>query len=365
MKTVFIFGAGASRLAGGPLMYDFLDRSSSLYRQRETNFDSTDSFEDVFRAMRELSGIYEKAFLDLDNIEVLFGAIETAQLTGKFGPRTKEEDIRKLRESIITLIYKTLEAHIQFPIEGSYPQSRVVAPAPYPKFMSMLKNLKENQNKKDPHEFSFLTFNYDVCLDYALQKNLGAFDYFLEDPPSGEGSPLLKLHGSINWGACKKCNKVHPIALNKIQFDNLFDNPYTLMDLGSKLTEFLKPCCEKNITGPPVLVPPTWNKTDYHLTLSRVWKKASKELGTADNIFVIGYSLPETDSFFRYLYALGSEGETPLKNFCVVDPDESGDVEKRYRSLLGKGINERRKNFLKTDFNAGISKIKKIILEAT
>ena len=32
MKTVFIFGAGASKKAGAPLMSDFLDRASDLYR---------------------------------------------------------------------------------------------------------------------------------------------------------------------------------------------------------------------------------------------------------------------------------------------------------------------------------------------
>ena len=256
MKTVFIFGAGASRQAGGPLMYDFLDRASSLYRQRTSSFNSPESFEDVFNAMSELSGIFSKAYLDLDNIEVLFGAIETAQLTGKFASRN-EEEIKKLRNSIITLIYKTLEAHIQFPIEGLYPQNWVVAPAPYPNFLKMLEELKEDQNRQDQHKFSFLTFNYDVCLDYALFKNPGNFDYYLKDPPAPGGTPLLKLHGSINWGACKECNTVHPIDFRQINFQNLLDSPYVLMELGSKLANFLKPCCNQTIQGTPVLVPPT------------------------------------------------------------------------------------------------------------
>ena len=33
MKTVFIFGAGASRLAGGPLMSDFFDKAEHLLRR--------------------------------------------------------------------------------------------------------------------------------------------------------------------------------------------------------------------------------------------------------------------------------------------------------------------------------------------
>jgi len=34
---------------------------------------------------------------------------------------------------------------------------------------------------------------------------------------------------------------------------------------------------------------------------------------------------------------LGTVGETPLKRFWVFDPDESGEVENRYRILLGPG----------------------------
>jgi hypothetical protein len=33
-------------------------------------------------------------------------------------------------------------------------------------------------------------------------------------------------------------------------------------------------------------------------------------------VFVIGYSLPETDSFFRHLYALGSVGKAPLRKIA-------------------------------------------------
>jgi hypothetical protein len=54
---------------------------------------------------------------------------------------------------------------------------------------------------------------------------------------------------------------------------------------------------------------------------------------------VIGYSLPETDSFFRYLFALGVDSETRLQGLWVVNPDdERRSVEKRFRELLGRGI---------------------------
>jgi len=75
--------------------------------------------------------------------------------------------------------------------------------------------------------------------------------------------------------------------------------------------------------------------------ISKVWKEAANELGDAENIFIIGYSLPETDAFFRYLYALGTVGEKPLKRFWVFDPDSTGVVEERFISLLGPGARDR------------------------
>jgi hypothetical protein len=86
----------------------------------------------------------------------------------------------------------------------------------------------------------------------------------------------------------------------------------------------------------PLLVPPSWNKLDYGRHLAPIWKRAAEELSNAENIFVIGYSLPETDAFFRHLYALGSLGDRLIKRFWVFDLDRSGSVESRFRAVLGK-----------------------------
>ena len=83
----------------------------------------------------------------------------------------------------------------------------------------------------------------------------------------------------------------------------------------------------------PVIVPPTWNKTQYHSLLSSVWRQAARELAEAERIFVCGYSLPEMDIFFRYLFALGSVGPARIREFLIVDPDPK--VGNRFKSILG------------------------------
>lgn len=103
----------------------------------------------------------------------------------------------------------------------------------------------------------------------------------------------------------------------------------------------------------PVIVPPTWNKADSHRALESVWARAAKELAESENIFVIGYSMPETDAFFRHLYALGTVGDTTIRRFWVFNPDHT--LEERFRNLLGPGAERAFKFFSGATRSSGIS----------
>ncbi|MGB8991348.1 MAG: hypothetical protein WCD80_04775 [Desulfobaccales bacterium] len=348
MKTIFILGAGASKEAGGPLMNDFLDRADELLRLKTQGIaGSEEAFRDVFNAISELRSVHSKAYLDLDNIEVLFGAIEIAQLIGKLGNRNHKQ-IDQLRDSIIILIFKTLEICIPFPIE----QGHINPPIPYGAFVKMLADIQSHRTPTDPHRYSFITFNYDLSLDYALNYYGLNYDYCLSENVDLQKIPYLKLHGSINWGTCNKCDQIIPRYINEVNFGPLFDFKFVNYNLGSKLSQ--KEHCGEPIKGPPILVPPTWDKMSYHKELGNVWKIAAKELSEAENIFIVGYSLPETDLFFRYLFALGSESDTRIRRFWVFNPDN--DVEGRFRDLIGRGI-EKRFKYFPIIFNAAIRQI--------
>jgi len=89
---------------------------------------------------------------------------------------------------------------------------------------------------------------------------------------------------------------------------------------------------------------------------------AAVVLSQSENIFVIGYSLPSTDSFFRYLYALGSQSKTLIQRFWVFDPDKHGKVEARFREMIGQGI-EGKFVFHKVGFRDAIPIMKEAIQE--
>jgi hypothetical protein len=331
MKYTFIFGAGASKEAGGPLMTDFLQQADKLSRLREDVVaGSQEAFDNVFSAISELQGVHAKSYLNLDNLEAVFGAIEMGVLLRKFGDR-EPEGIDKLRQDFVTLIFKTLECLVEFPSDGK----RVLAPPPYGKFITGLPKKQSEIGRLLRPEYSFITFNYDVALDYALHWNQVGFDYGLQFPKIA-ATPLLKLHGSINWGECPECHEIVPIPVRLIHPNGFHPDEPVRFYVGSSLPSTSH--CKSPLRSAPVIVPPTWNKTVYHAQISNVWRHAAKVLSESENIFVIGYSLPSTDAFFRYLYALGTQSKTRIQRFWVFDPDSNQEVEPRFRDMIGRGI---------------------------
>ena len=335
MKIVFIFGAGASREAGGPLMNDFLEKADAIFHQKLVSTEDLKAFEEVFKLISDLRTVFQKSNLNLDNIESLFGIIEMGKMLEKLGDRSPE-GIEGVKKSIITLIVKTLELNIKFPIFDK----AILPPEPYGEFVEGLVRInKEAQlNNRPEPQYSFITFNYDVALDYALLRHSLAFKYCLDKDEEAH-IPLLKLHGSINWGICQDCSKITPILIDKhynLPITTASQLSFSLFPIWSDNRNVKCYSCRKNLDDYPFVVPPTWNKTDYHQLIIPVWKRAAEELAEADKIIVVGYSLPETDAFFKYLFALGTDSPTRIKRFMVIDP--SSKALENFQNLIGRGI---------------------------
>ena len=270
---------------------------------------------------------------------MVFGAIEMGTLIKKFANR-KPAEIADLRRAMVTLIVRTLCNSIEFQVY----QGKLQAPKPYMAFAQMIHQTL--RNAEGPN-YSFITFNYDIALDYALYVNNIPTDYCLagDIAPTSDAVSLLKLHGSVNWRNCVHCAQVFPIEMEPISgtlpdFSQRPGPQPFYIDVSSDTVPKLHPSCNKNLETTPVIVPPTWDKSSHHSKLTGVWRIAAKELGEAENIFVIGYSLPESDLFFRYLFALGSEGRTRIKRFWVFNPDKKA-VEPRFRRLIGPSLENR------------------------
>ncbi len=348
-KNVIILGAGASREYGAPVMKNFLDVAARLHAAGKSGKHS-DSFKRVFEAISRLQAVHSKSEFDLVNIESIFTGFELAKTLKKF-PGIEAEQIDQLIDDLKWVIVSTLQETIRFPVEGQH----ICGHPPIESFVKGLISKREN-NKINS---AILTFNYDILFDVAMMRHVGV-DYGIQRQPNAiDWLPLLKLHGSLNWATNTETGDVVPWFLSKYftrySLDYYFNGSEAGVPIGDQLSDYGKGQNEpEKLDGIPVIVPPSWNKADSHRAISKVWSRAAEELTEAQSIFIIGYSLPETDSFFRQLYALGTVGEALLERFWVFNPDKTR--EPIFRAILGPGARERY-SFFEMKFSEATEKI--------
>lgn len=340
MKTVFILGAGASAESGAPLMSDFVRRAKQLQAKGAYGDEGHHVQAVLDAAYKELRSIHSKSTIDYENVEELFSAIDIAQVIRRFGSRPPES-IEALRNSIVIFIYRTIEESIRIPFDGTM----ISATKGYDNLAQHVYEKVSRSARLGLKDVSFITFNYDTCLELALDKYGLGVDYGLSEPFIDSFAnqfqvkvPVLKLHGSINWATCPKCNTIVATEVNPWKRSGVFsmiDQGRELqLRLGSRIAS-QSHSCGSRLHPLPVIVPATWNKSSGLDSLRNVWRQAASELATADNIMVIGYSFPATDMFFKYLFALGSDSDIHLEKFVVVNGPGSETTRKRFENLLG------------------------------
>jgi len=343
IENVFIFGAGASFASKAPLMSNFLNTADDLLRSGAFEEDSNE-IEEVFKTKTSLGGVYRSSYLDINNIESLFGAIEMGSTLQRLGNFTGKSKISSIRKALVKMIVRTLELSINFRKNTNGVVNDI---GDYNRFSEIIKELFPNS--------CAITFNYDLALDVSLYNQYNDINYCLnlEDNSSFK---LLKLHGSTNWAQIMdKENTIVPCPIDRL-IESAHSSPgrhshsrenYKIHASKFIQSDWFTDYLSRNnysssrVNDVPVIVPPTWNKTEYHGTLSNVWQAASTALSTARNIYVIGYSLPESDSFFRYLFALSSLNNPSIRCFRVFNPDpKGGEVDNRFSRMIGAGIKD-------------------------
>lgn len=353
--VIFIVGAGCSVHAGAPVMSTFLDRARELLAAKEVD-DRRQQFETAFEVVSYLQRVHSKARLDHNNIESVFSAVDLARTLRKL-PGIPADKIDAALSSLVWLIVRTLEQSIKFDTRGGAFQGT----SEYQKLADLVAELRDREPALTT---AILTFNYDIAIDLSFAVKGLNFTYGLKD--GEQGVPLLKLHGSLNWGRTKgEKRTIAPYDLRHYaqtyRLQHWFkgdDNPQLPSPITKHAVEQLKQQ-GNDVEDEPVLVPPTWSKGEYHREIANVWSRAARELERARYIFVLGYSLPETDQFFRLLFALGTEGQSILSKIAVFDPKPEP-VESRFREMLGHAALERFEVFAQ-QFGEGLSTIESML----
>lgn len=174
-----------------------------------------------------------------------------------------------------------------------------------------------------------ITFNYDTLLDRHLLDHFSPqevyFDRLLPTRTSAlrrtarHPYPLLvKLHGSTNW----RCDLQEiDIAMEAATTDHLIDRIW----LSKSRVE------APGTQSAPCLIPPLPSKPITSIRLFRhLWKCAFEYLTEAQQIVIIGYSLPANDTLARSLFS--NFQNSKLRQVHLVDPNAA--MITRWRRVL-------------------------------
>jgi len=140
-------------------------------------------------------------------------------------------------------------------------------------------------------------------------------------------TPLLKLHGSLNWLYCPRCDELDITPREK---GALF--PVDRPEYGR--------CCREDCTSryESVLIGPSLEQRYEHRVLRETWVRAERELRVAESLVIIGYSLPEADYLIRAMlartFSKRSRGVTVVTTRNEDRPHENNVFETRYRRLF-------------------------------
>ncbi|MBI4244230.1 MAG: SIR2 family protein [Planctomycetes bacterium] len=229
------------------------------------------------------------------------------------------EEIKDLRRCLFNLIIQEFKISLE-----------AIEPKIYEKFIVKVKLI----------DYSIISTNYDILIDNALTKAIG-LNYGAkvrttitgEFKISGLRRPgfydvgisvnesdklLLKIHGSLNWLYCPKCDEVD-ITVYEKGAERTLDGSYYCFD---------KKCtCRYE----PLLITPTMFKNYENRFIKETWDYAEKELTNAENIVFVGYALKYEDYQIRCLLmnALLNKIEN-YKKVIVIEKKPENNKEKKY-----------------------------------
>jgi hypothetical protein len=194
---------------------------------------------------------------------------------------------------------------------------------------------------------TIVSFNWDVLLELALLRARKVFSYL---PPKVDDNYtlVLKPHGSINWFALldrellmiDTTSNVDVIGANLGYYLLYLKNPLGPADMGSS-----SPFAKSAISKVPAIVPPSSTKLldvggethdgfvdhGHQEALCAVWKQFYERIRAAEELIVVGYSLPGTDAASIEVLK-GFSNHSTGKSICIVD--RNPDILTRYRDIV-------------------------------
>ena len=348
-KSVFILGAGFSKNENAPLQAELI-REIFKIRTKDLSPDYRKVFtryRNDFKAfLSDTFFIDESHFKDL-SLEDIYTPIDRCMIDNLAFRNIPPRDLMELRQKINGLVIIMLDYKLH--LERSK-DSHIE------KFTDFLIELRARYRKEDP--FAILSTNWDMLLDDSFRRKIppkeGIIDYCCNPSaydPKEEIIPglsaiemnmynvkLLKLHGSMNWLQCRRCQRLYVTFFEKIAIDEYVNKP-VCRECEHNFRNELTPDGGTFLNS--LLIMPTLLKDLNNFQLKLIWQNAGIELSEASKIVFMGYSFPMADFELRQLLARNVRHNSSIEVVLSKEdkPNDSNflsSVENRYRIFFGK-----------------------------
>jgi hypothetical protein len=292
-KVVYLLGAGFSAPLGLPVISNFYWKAKDLYDREPKQFGH---FARSFEVMESFHRVKMFMNAELENIEEILSILEMKDLLSS-DPN---------RETFSQFIADVIKA---------YTPSLSSAPMADPR----------------PHDFAAFFGSNSVLSSYcifvsqlfgvrAAQWDNGRWSFLRGEPPI-DYSVVSLNYDSVLEGACAYMSENYSASAPMTFYKPMAS---VIPPTGSVMLSKVHGSVDTEI------VPPTWNKR-IHEHILPAWRAAFEAVSKANELRFIGYSLPETDSYFRYFLKAAISRSFNLQRVDVLC---SADVQQRYASLF-------------------------------
>jgi len=310
-RVVYILGAGFSAPLGLPVVSNFLFRAKDLFAGDPNGLAY---FKDVFEEIDSLARVKNYFSADLFDIEEILSILE---MRSQFGGSNLPVTFSRFICEVVTR--STPPASTPSPRQH---QAEILDStsnrvwAGYVSFVAALSNVffwgtTEGDTYTEHQEplsepairYDVVSLNYDLVLESAAAalRNTGFARTHTEADQHSQWPRLVKLHGCVSDGA---------------------------------------------------IVPPTWRKA-LTTKMTDQWDAARSVLSRANEIRILGYSLPRSDAYIKFLLKAAASEAPNLRAIDIITVDSDGVTEQRFREF----ISFRETNFVSGDIGQYLQRV--------
>lgn len=216
---------------------------------------------------------------------------------------------------------------------------------------SLMQNWLSKLNKNGD---SIITFNYDLILEQVLAELKWnpltgyCMDFYIPGldrqipwvEPKANQIKYLKLHGSLNWQMEK--DAFYDVSDKRIYF--------SVNDVSNYWNNYFQGYYREKYSYYPYIIPPLIGKKYENKSIQRLWHISQSLLENSKRIFIIGYSLPESDVIAEYMLRDANNSDKEIKIVRKLGQNESkSDVENRFKRIFFSESNNNKIEFMDMD----------------